>query len=516
MDRRCFLKGMGSAFAGAAAVSNVSLPGVSAMNSIPSIMADDNGIPSPLMTKLNLKPVMTNIIHTGVWEGPCRFTGRTSVAEEKRQVDERARNWIRQMKSNKLNLDKGAVRIMEPTEIRFTEDFTISPEEFRKLDPDSRDVDAFFVAPVGSSVSAFDIGDKFNKPIIMVGLNCRNVDIAAYTKHKGNEAYVASNNEELHTILSLLQARKVFRNTKVLFPTNRGLPASCSVGSIDDLDDLKNRHGISVEIVSYEELADEVNAAYNDSRVQEKADQWADVLIQNAKQSYIAKEYVAKSIKFYKAVQNLMKKHDCNAFTVECFEFCSSQLPEKWNITPCLIHTLFRDRGFASSCEGDLGSLLAMRMLTSVSNKSCHQGNSDPRGENVFRINHSATGLKLNGYDKPDVPYKLGRFVQSGWGTKAIVDFMDNDEKTITVARVDPSATKLIILRGEIVGSSGHEADNTGCSVEALIQPPEGRIAEFLKKRTTYGNHLQWVYGDYTEEMQELAQMLNIEVEIIS
>jgi hypothetical protein len=36
-----------------------------------------------------------------------------------------------------------------------------------------------------------------------------------------------------------------------------------------------------------------------------------------------------------------------------------------------------------------------------------------------------------------------------------VVDFMNNREKTVTAARVDPSATKLLVLKGELVGASG-------------------------------------------------------------
>ena len=122
----------------------------------------------------------------------------------------------------------------------------------------------------------------------------------------------------------------------------------------------------------------------------------------------------------------------------------------------------------------------------------------------------------MNGYDQPDLPYQLGRFVQSGWGTKMVVDFMNNHEKVITVARVDPTASKLLVLRGELVGATGWGEDLIGCSVEALIKPPEGRTDEFLKKRLEYGNHLQWVYGDFTGEMRQLGEMLGLEVEVVS
>src|SRR4030042_2320325 len=112
--------------------------------------------------------------------------------------------------------------------------------------------------------------------------------------------------------------------------------------------------------------------------------------------------------------------------------------------------------------------------------------------------------------DEPDLPYQLGRFVEQGWGTKAVIDFMNNQEKAVTVARVDPTATRWLVLGGTLVGSSGWGQDLLGCSVEAVIQPPPGRRDEFLRRRLVYGNHLQWVYGDYTKELKNLAGMLGL------
>ncbi|MBM3333989.1 hypothetical protein FJY63_04945, partial [Candidatus Sumerlaeota bacterium] len=304
--------------------------------------------------------------------------------------------------------------------------------------------------------------------------------------------------------------------TRVLLPTDRGLPAVCSVGSITDLPGLEQRLGVAVKAVSYKKLSDEVRRVSADAATIRQAEQLTEDLWRNAQHSYLEKQYVLKSCLFYHAVRNLMASHGCNAFTIECFEFCSSRLPEQWQITPCLIHGLLKDQGHAASCEADLGSLLAVRLLMSVSGKSCHQGNSDPQDKDTFRINHSNPALRMNGFSQPGLPYQLGRFVSKGWGTKFAVDFMNNKEKTVTVARVNPGATRLLVLRGELVGAAGWGVDAIGCSVTAIIKPPQGRNGEFLKKRLEYGNHLQWVYGDYAEDMREAAEMLKLGVEVIA
>ncbi|MHB8898246.1 MAG: hypothetical protein ACYC6Y_05825 [Thermoguttaceae bacterium] len=511
MNRRDFLA---SGAAGAVLAASLSVASDREAPARPTAPPTGNGLASPNQAKLRVKPVMTDIIHSDIWEGSCRWNA-VSPAEEARIANERFASWSKELRAKGL-AGAGEVDILDPVHITFSEDFVIAPGEMNKLAPDSQATDAFFVFPSGSSISAFEIGNHFGKPILLKGLGCRNVDIAAYTRSRGNEAFVAADDADLAGIVSLLRARKVLRETRVLFPTDRGLPASCSVGSIWDLAGMERRLGVAVEAISYKELSDEMKRVQADPEATAQAQEHAGELVRGADKCYLEQAYVVKSFQFYQTVRNLMARHNCNAFTIECFELCSSRLPDEWQVTPCLIHGLLKDLGHAASCEGDLGSLLAVRMLMSVSGKSCHQGNSDPKGEGTFRINHSNPALKMNGFDRPDLPYQLGRFVSKGWGTKFAVDFMNNDVKTVTVARVDPTASRLLVLRGQLTGASGWGQDLIGCSVEALIQPPPGRLDEFLRKRLDYGNHLQWVYGDYSEQLRQLGEMLKLDVDVIA
>ncbi len=469
---------------------------------------------APAATRLNVKPILTSIIHTDKWEGPCRWTG-VSPADERRGAQQWFARWAKELRDGPLARSP-EVNLLEPTHITFSEKFVLTPAELRKLGPDAPSADVLYLIPAGSSLSAFELGKHLGKPILLNGLGCRNVDIAAYTRAMGNEAFVARDGADFNQLLRLLLARKVFRQTAVLFPTDRGLPAVCSVGSVWDLDGLRKRLGVNVKTISYRRLSEEMERVLASAPATEEAQKAAAELIAKADRSFIDPKYVVRSMQFYRAVRNLMARHACNAFTIECFEFCSSRLPERWTITPCLIHALLRNLQCASSCEADLGSLLAMRMLMSVAARSCHQGNSDPAGPEAFRINHSSTSMKMNGFDKPDMPYQLGRFVSQGWGTKAVINFLGNPEKTVTVARVNPLATKLLVLKGQLVGASGWGKDLIGCSVEAVIKPPEGRLGEFMAKRLDYGNHLQWVYGDHADALRRLGEILGLTVDVIA
>jgi hypothetical protein len=513
MDRRSFLQNsIGTLVAGNAALhgcrTTPRAPSAAVSGALNQIL--------PRQIRINVKPIMTNIIHTDVWEGPCRFNVQPP-SEEMAAAQKRFNEWATDIKTNRLGLDAEDVNILEPVHITFSEEFVLKPQQLNKLRKDSSQTDVFFVAPHGSSIASFDIGKEFGKPIILLGLNCRTVDICAYSRTNSQEVFVPHNNKELRKLASLLRARKIFAQTRVLFPTDRGLPAVASLTGINEPDKLRERFGIEVIKVSYRELADEMERVMSIAAENNKARQLARNLIEGADKTYLEDKYVVRSMEFYNTIRNLMRRHHCNAFTIECFEFCSSRLPDKWNITPCMIHTLFKDQEIASACEADLGALLSMRLLMSVAKKSSHLGNMFLREPNMLVINHSAPGIKMNGFGESGLPYQLGRFVRSGWGTKAVVDFMNNAEKRVTVARMNPTATKVLLLKGKLVGSSGWDEDKLGCSVEAHIKPVNsGDAAVFVRKQKDYGNHLIWTYGDYADDMVQLCNIIGLQTEVVS
>ncbi len=310
---------------------------------------------SPRDTKLAVRPVMTNIIHSGVWEGPCRWRA-VSVADEKSGAEANFARWSKQVTQD-LGSQIG-VDVLPPVHVRFAEDFMLTKGQLQKLTRDGKQADALLVAPHGASFAAFEVGRFVSKPVIVKGLNCRTVDIAAYTRSMGQEAFVPHTDDELRRLLVVLRARKVLRQTRVLFPTDRGLPPVASVASINDPDALAERHGVEVKAIPYAELAKAMGQTLASDTDREKAEAAAGELIRNAEETLLPAEFVTRSLQFYQTVRRLMSQHECNAFTIECFEFCSSRLPEKWKITPCLVHTLLKDQGHASSCEADLGALL--------------------------------------------------------------------------------------------------------------------------------------------------------------
>lgn len=526
MRRRDFLGGIGLGAAGSLLISD------SANASANRRMEFAKG-PSdrPLDIRIGVKPVYLALIHSDLWEGPCRQAAGKGPEQERADARKSLEAFSGTLKANASE----DIQLLEPVYMEYSEDFLIRPEELAKLEPDSNKTDIYIIAGRMPNYTSSVIAEVFKKPIVILGGFFTAVDAVASLNARGFEGHTVFDIQHIHHLFSLLKTRKVFQQTKILIVTDRGLPP-IPVASCMDVSMLKEKFGIESHFVSYREFANEMEEVLGNPEWSGKAEHGAAQLIKNAEQTHIDKQYVKRSFEFYYAVKNLMQKYACNAFTVECFELCASRLAEKYTITPCLVHTLLKDEGIASACEGDLNALLSMRLLMSAANRSSFMGNPMAYSEDQISLNHSVPGIKMAGYDKPDLPYDLRHFVESGWGAKAMIDFTRLEEKTVTLARMDPLGKKIFVEKGEIVDCTGYrkgvlsatrkredmnpalvksllasdQANLIGCSLTAHIKVPDAR--ESMKKLCEFGSHLCMVYGDYTREVDELADMLDLQV----
>ena len=77
----------------------------------------------------------------------------------------------------------------------------------------------------------------------------------------------------------------------------------------------------------------------------------------------------------------------------------------------------------------------------------------------------------------------------------------------LTICRFSPDGGKLIIGRGEIVTGAGYDLNNCNGMVIFRVRDAE----DMWEKQIYAGNHMTLVYGDYVEELKDLAKVLGIE-----
>lgn len=473
--------------------------------------------------KVNVKPIFSNVVHTAVWEGPCRVGTEEELSPEYEIRTGRAQVnvWYKQLLEN---IDSRYANVMEPAYIEYPESFYISDETFSVLKKDLVDVDIFIFTYRLPGI------ERFHKPMSMINNGPAPVDLGAFYSDIGEEFYFGHDYEEYNEILKLLQVRKAMANTKLLVLTaSEQFPVSVN-SSNPDLFGLSLMYGIRGARRSLKDVFQVMKKLDKDEEISKRADE----IIAHAGDVQIKKEWIMQDLKYYEAVKVMMEELGCNAFTTACKELCASRLPMENKCTPCLTHTLLKDEGFPCSCEEDINVMMAVLVLMYLSRKSVFMGNpslvhkhkrpiedlgmtkllSGPAegfDEDVLEIRHAVPGKKLEGLDKPDMPYDLWHFTLAGWGTKVQVDMSNGPTKTVTIARFSRDGKKMMVTRGEILGCAFR---NIECS-PVVYYKVEGGAREFRHALAEghYGHHLAVVYGDYVDELKALGKVAGFTVE---
>ncbi len=502
MNRRDFIKATGL---GAMAVANTRL--ASGAPSLAEIAALDDESPKPINTKVKVKPVFGYRGHKGAYGGPCRWESLSSMAPDK----ERAANksWCdRFLKSVKNSLPNEAV-MLEPAVIELKRSWLeypkadmISPEDWKKIEAGLPDVDLFLTAYRVPGI------ERYKVPLATVGRGPSHLDMAAFPRNTGVESHLLFDWGDLKRLVRLMQIRKAIRQSKILSVTDRpGSPPCCGL-SCASPELIKQQVGIDYKYVSYKEFFAEMDRVVQDKTEQEKVKKITDAVINNAAKVHMKKEFIKNDVDFYLAVRNTMKKYGCSAFTIECFELCGSKISAERRFVPCLAHALLKDQGYVGSCEGDTNALLSNIFSICTAKRSVYMGNPTYSGGNRLQILHDAASLKMKGLDQPDSPYEIRYFTAEGWGTTIRYKFEEDKGQVVTLSRANPVVkNRLLLTKATIVGGGGF--DSTGCSLRVHLELPNAK--EFFYKQADFGQHLTMVYGDYTKDLRQVADLMGFE-----
>lgn len=498
--------------------------------------------------KLNVRPIFLALVHMTVFEGPCRFGHDEELTREYDEMME-AELYAKFKEDLKKYLDDPAIHVLEPIYVERHEDFLSKESMFEEMAKDMQDVDLYlFNTEIGRTDITTEFAQRYKKPIaIMPGNCCCIADCVPPVIARGLEAYGFLTWDDCVKTMRALRVRKVLKNMNVLVaPRYNANKSYSSESSFNSLDQVTDKFGIKFRVVNFHELMDQTHvvdpesnhtvpgrALYNlTEEDMVEVERITDELIAGANDCNIAKDKLIKSVKLYYTVQKLMDVLDCNAFSMPCPDACASRRLNEEQFTACLTHSLNNELGIPSACEYDIGAVVAMMILCNLSYSAPYMGNSNPiaydeNGEaiaervitedmvkdikttpNLYYTFHSTPNRKLKGFDSPLAPYGLQPFAYSGWGGTVRYDFAQDKGQTITMARISPDCKKMFIGKGTIVGGGGYDQQN--CSLSVIFTVHDQK--DFFKKHIRYGgNHLPLVYGDYTEELEMLAEMLGLE-----
>lgn len=473
--------------------------------------------------KVNVCPIFSSLVHSGYWEGPCRVgtPEEASPEAERRLAKEQFSGWKEELEAN---LDTTRCNIMDPVYMEFNESFVMRDSEFEKLLPINHEVDIYLITYRVPGI------ERLGKPISMINLGPTPIDLIAYYRELGLDAYMAHDYDEYNKILTYLQVKKAVANTKILILSNcEQTPASVNT-SCYDLTGLFTRYGIRNNRIDFRQ----VFKYFDEIPVTDEIRQEAQDLIAGATKSLTTEEYLCQDLRYFHAVRAMMEDYDCNAFTTPCKELCASRLPMKYKCTPCMTHSLNKDDRIPSACEEDLAVLMAIMVMMYLTRKSVYMGNpvlvlagtktieqlgmpkllTEPDrvfDKDVLEIHHSVPGRKMRGYDQPEQEYELGHFTTEGWGTHYQIDMAGEEAQTVTFGRFNRGGDKMMVAVGHAIGC---EFRPTYCS-PAVYYDVEGGVREFRQALANggYGHHQAVVYGNYVKDIQELGDVMGFKVE---
>ena len=512
-DRRNFIKAAGMAGTGMVAGGMVLGGGEvpSTRNIKPAIwdISESHCMNDSITRKMRIKPVAYKIFGGEFWEGPCRTGCEECLTPEgeKASGQNALGLFLDQLKAN---LSPDAI-IMEPVFLAWQKGKAAPEEELRKLDADSLDTDLFLVCIGWGWDAASYISKHYNKPVATMWsafMGDKGEGYPTCRMHMGRsferEDYRPIDFDDLNRLISVLRVRRAMRESRVLEVHTEGASRTGM------LENLKSKYGLQHKSVLAQEIYDEMDRVIAEEA--ERTQKLTHHLIYNAHKVHMKQEDILPSVSFYVAARNLMERYKCNAFSFPCYETCLTKIPHKKRFTPCLAHSLLKDEGFPSVCEGDIRMLPAMMLLMYISKKSIPMGNSwvVDKKNNLYGMQHDVPGLKMKGFDKADLSYEIVNFTEGGWGATIRRDYSLDKGQAVTIAAFNSSLAKLLVVKGEMAGSIAY--DEVGCRLMAVVRVPDVVKLYHEVHRSGFIGHHSMVYGDYTQDIVELGELMGFEV----
>ncbi|WP_066649400.1 fucose isomerase [Christensenella timonensis] len=505
--------------------------------------------------KLNVKPVFIALVHKYFYEGPCRFGKGDALQPGYDAIMER--EMYKQFCEDVKNYMPQEVNILEPVYVERYDDWNQEDEMYEKIMEDNDRTDLYlFRTYIGRNEIVLEIAQRTKKPAAVVPTACCEVlALSAALSSRGLEFYAARTWPELATDLKALRLRKVLHNTNVLLSSRFNSTMSfSSVDTFRSLDDVTAKLGVKFRYKNIHELLDQMSPAVEggnpttpgretpDLTEEDMAEvkRLADEMTRDAKEVHVDREFLEKSLIAYVTVKKNLDMADCNAFTVPCPDVCSTRRINEQQFTFCMTHSLLNEQGIPSACEYDINALLSMMLLTGVSYKAPYMGNCVPlpmengklnrdavessffvheedldaiekRGglNDLYVVEHSVPNRKMHGLDGEQADFAIRHFAyEQGFGAVLRYDFNKDVDQVITMARFSPDVKKLFVGKGTIVGGGGYDYDN--CNTAVYFKPQDQKT--FYDAQKYVGNHMPLVYGDYTQELKRLGEILGLEV----
>jgi len=213
--------------------------------------------------------------------------------------------------------------------------------------------------------------------------------------------------------------------------------------------------------------------------------------------SDVENSMLCKTAKIYVALKQLCAEHGWGSVNIKCqYEFS-----KEYKAVPCVPLSVLADEGIVSSCEGDILNTVSMAILNLLSGETVTYGDAMNHTENIVKF--STCGFAPFSLSREKFP-EIRKFMPHPGFTGIQTSFVLKPGR-VTVMRLieDQSDYHIVYMTGE-----GLDTDLRQEYMPAIDVRLDGDIKTLIKSYS--GQHYAICYGDYSDEIEVLAQILDI------
>lgn len=265
----------------------------------------------------------------------------------------------------------------------------------------------------------------------------------------------------------------------------------------------RDRYGMEILDVSYDDLAVRIQAALSDTRCMRQSEQWADAyLAMPGTTLSTGRSYIVNAFMLYGVFKDLMEEHGASLFTIQQ---CMSTIMPMADTTACLTLSLLNDEGLGAFCESDFVIIPAGILLYYIAGKPVFQHNSTFPHGGVVTCAHCTGPRRMNG-DRYE-PTDLMTHYESEFGAAPKVEMPLGQE--LSFINPDYANPRWVGLRGSVIDNPYLEICRSQQDVRV-----EGAWEKLLDE--VRDSHWVMAYGDYLKEAGFAARRFGVAWENIS
>jgi hypothetical protein len=202
----------------------------------------------------------------------------------------------------------------------------------------------------------------------------------------------------------------------------------------------------------------------------------------------------------YFTIKKLLADEKATATAIDCLGMVGGRLVPT---PPCMAFSRLNDEGITAACEADLMAAVSLLLVSHLFDRPGFM--QDPVWEsthNRFVGAHCTCATRLDGYDKPRMPYILRHHSESDVGVSMQILWRVGQVFTMVDFQ---SPSSLILDRGTVVGNIDTPPAG-GCRTSVICD-----LDTVPDARDVQGFHQVLFYGDHLQQVRDYCQLYGIE-----